>query len=183
MTTRLLSLAIAATLAAAGCDPAAEAPPPAPAAPAVPGAAAVPAPGGPGRTLSNDARAAMKEALGGEAGPRKAWIYSQPGNAEVAALVASLQGVFREAGWEVAADTASGISLKPGVVTLVAEEEYPPYVERVLKALEASALGAKSAAGYRAYAQEMKDKNPNWPGVPIRAEQDFVIVVGPKPPA
>ena len=178
MTMRFLSLAMVATLAAVGCD-SPEAPPP-PAAPA-PGAATAPA--GAGRTLSNEARAAMKQALAGEGGPKKAWIYSQPGNPEVAALVGSLQGVFKEEGWDVAAETASGISLKPGIVTLVAEEEYPTWVETVLKAIDATGLDAKSAAGYRAYAEEMKGKNPQWPGVPIRADQAFVIVVGPKPPA
>ena len=53
----------------------------------------------------------------------------------------------------------------------------------VLKALEASGLDAKSASGYRGYYESKKQENPNWPGVPMRPDQDFIIVVGPKPAA
>jgi hypothetical protein len=135
------------------------------------------------RTISADAKAAMKQQLGGEGAGKKAWILSQPGNPEVAALVTSLSDVFKDAGWQVQADTVTGMMLKPGLMTLVAEEQYPPYVDGVLKALEASGLDAKSASGYRGYYDSKKQENPNWPGVPIRADQDFVIVVGPKPTA
>jgi hypothetical protein len=133
------------------------------------------------RRLTNEARAAMAQELAGEGGARRAWIMSQPGDPEVAALVSSLTAVFEGAGWTVQAETVSGMSLKPGVVTLVAEEQYPPYVDSVLRALEASGLGAKSASGYRPYYESKKQENPSWPGVPMRADQDFVIVVGPKP--
>ena len=51
-----------------------------------------------GRTLSDSGRVAMKEQLAGESAVKKAWILSQPGNPEVAALVASLTGVFRKRG-------------------------------------------------------------------------------------
>jgi hypothetical protein len=149
--------------------------------PATPPAVSAPAPP-PGRTIGEDARAAMKAALAGETG-KTVWIYSQPGNAEVASLVESLSAVFRDAGWQVSAEKASGISLKPGIMTLVAEEQYPSYVDAVLKALDASGLEARSASGYRAYYQDKKKENPGWPAVPMRADQDFLIVVGPKPPA
>jgi hypothetical protein len=135
------------------------------------------------RVITDAAKATMKRELGAEASGKKAWIYSQPGNPEVAAVVTSLQSVFQEAGWEVGAELASGISLKPGIVTLVGEEQIPNHVKAVLKALDASGLEAKSASGYRSYFQEMKAKNPNWPGVPLRAEQDFIIVIGAKPQA
>ena len=49
--------------------------------------------------------------------------------------------------------------------------------------MEASGLGAKSASGYRSYYEQKKQENPAWPGVPMKADQDFVIVVGPKPAA
>jgi hypothetical protein len=136
-----------------------------------------------GRAIGAEGRAAMKEQLGGETTGKKAWILSQPGNPEVATLVGNLVGVFKEAGWEVQTDTASGISLKPGLMTLVAEEQYPSYVDTVLKALDASGLDAKSAAGYRSYYESKKKENPSWPGVPMRADQDFVIVIGPKAPS
>jgi len=132
------------------------------------------------RQLSDTGRAAMKDHLVAETTGKKAWILSQPGNAEVGALAASLSGVFKEAGWEVQAETVSGISLKPGVMTLVAEEQYPSYVDTVLKALEASGLDAKSASGYRGYYEAKKQENPSWPGIPMRKDQDFIIVIGPK---
>ena len=132
------------------------------------------------RTLSDSGRAAMKDHLVAETTGKKAWFLSQPGNAEVAALTQSLTGVFKEAGWEVQADSVSGISLKPGVMTLVGEEQYPSYVDTVLKALDAAGLDAKSASGYRAYYEAKKQENPNWPGIPMRKDQDFIIVIGPK---
>lgn len=138
------------------------------------------APAGP-RVLSDSNRAAMKDHLIPETTGKKAWILSQPGNPEVASLVASLTGVFKEVGWDVKAETASGISLKPGVMTLVGDEQYPSYVDTVLKAMDAAGLDAKSASGYRGYYEAKKQENPSWPGVPLRPDQDFVIVVGPKP--
>ena len=135
------------------------------------------------RQLSDSAKAAMKDHLVTETTKKKAWILSQPGNPEVAALVSSMTGVFKDAGWEVQSETVTGISLKPGLMTLVGDEQYPPYVDTVLKALEASGLDPKSASGYRGYYESKKQENPNWPGVPLRADQDFVIVVGPKPAA
>ncbi len=147
--------------------------------PATAPAAAAPVAGG--RTLSPEARAAMKDDLVPETTGKKAWILSQPGDPEVAALASTLAGVFKEAGWTVATETASGISLKPGVMTLIAEEQYPSYVDTVLKAMDASGIDAKSASGYRGYYETKKQENPKWPGVPMRPDQDFVIVIGPKP--
>jgi hypothetical protein len=142
-------------------------------------AAAAPVAGG--RILSADGRGAMKDHLVAETTGKKAWILSQPGDPEVAALASSLAGVFREAGWTVSIENVTGISLKPGIMTLIAEEQYPSYVDTVLKALDASGLDAKSASGYRGYYEAKKQENPKWPGVPLRQDQDFVIVVGPKP--
>jgi hypothetical protein len=135
------------------------------------------------RQLSDSAKSAMKDHLVTETTKKQAWILSQPGNPEVAALVTSMSDVFKDSGWEVKSETVTGISLKPGLMTLVGDEQYPPYVDTVLKALEASGLDAKSASGYRSYYESKKAENPNWPGVPLRADQDFVIVVGPKPAA
>jgi hypothetical protein len=179
MRTSLLVLATAGLIA---CEPpegpnTTKTPPPA-AKPATPPAAASPGP----RTVGAEARTAMKEKLAAE-GAKKAWILSQPGNAEVATLVATLTSIFKDAGWEVEADTVTGISLKPGLMTLIADEQYPPYVDTMLKAMESTGLEVKSASGYRNYYDSKKQENPSWPGVPIKPGQDFVIVVGPKPTA
>jgi hypothetical protein len=135
------------------------------------------------RVITDTARAAMKDALSSESSGKKVWILSQPGNPEVAALVSTLTSVFKEAGWEVNAETASGMSLKPGVMTLIGDEQYPSYVDTALKALDASGLDAKSASGYRGYYDAKKKENASWPGVPMRADQDYVVVIGPKPAA
>jgi hypothetical protein len=157
---------------------------PAPAAPPSASAAAAAKPSATGsRTISDSQRASMKAILAGEMTGKKAWILSQPGNEEVTGLVSNLTGIFKDAGWEVSTETASGISLKPGVMTLIAEEQYPPYVDAVVKALDASGLDAKSASGYRGYYEAKKKETPNWPGIGMRADQDFIIVVGPKPAA
>jgi len=136
-----------------------------------------------GRTIAPEAKQAMKDQLAAQEAGRKAWILSQPGNPEAAALAGTLASVFRDAGWQVTAETASGFSLKPGLMVLIAEEQYPPYVDTVVGALQASGLDAKSASGYRGYYDAKKKENPAWPGIPLRADQDFVIVVGPKPEA
>jgi hypothetical protein len=177
------SLLVLATAALVACEPpegpnTTKAPAAAPKPAAAPAATATAGP----RVVSPEARTAMKEKLAAE-GAKKAWILSQPGNTEVAGLVTSLTSVFKDAGWEVQADTVTGISLKPGLMTLIGDEQYPPYVDTMLKALESSGLDAKSASGYRNYYESKKQENPSWPGVPIRADQDFVIVIGPKPAA
>ena len=156
------------------CEPSDRTATPSPTTPAAPAT---------GRTISDDARATMKGILAGEVMGKKAWILSQPRDAEVAALVSSLEAVFKEAGWEVSAEVVSGISLKAGIMTLAAEEQYPSYVDAVVKALDGSGLDAKSASGYRGYFEAKKKENPSWPGIPLRPDQDFVIVVGPKPAA
>jgi hypothetical protein len=177
-----LAVLLPCALLVVACD-APETPPASSSEPAKPAAApAAAAPSG-ARAIGDGARAAMKETLAAESTGKHAWILSQPGNPEVAALVASISSVFKDAGWEVSAETASGISLKPGVMTLVAEEQYPSYIDTALKALDASGLDAKSASGYRGYFEAKKKENPAWPGIPMRADQDFVIVVGPKPAA
>ena len=148
-----------------------------------PAAAVAPTLPASGRTISAPARAAMKDLLAGAGAGHKAWILAQPGDAEVASLAESLSGLFKEAGWEVSASTASGITLKPGVMTLAADEEFPPYVDAVVRALDGSGLDAKSASGYRGYYEAKKQENPAWPGIALRADQEFVIVIGPKPAA
>jgi hypothetical protein len=181
MRTTTLALALAAVTA---CEPP-EGPnttggkAPAPAAPA-PAAKAAPAGN---RVISDSSKASMKTILAAETTGKKAWILSQPGNDEVAGLVSSLTGVFKDAGWEVNAETATGISLKAGVMTLIGEEQYPPYVDAAVKALDASGLDAKSASGYRGYYEQKKKETPSWPGIPMRADQDYIIVVGPRPAA
>lgn len=124
----------------------------------------------------------MLEALARERGNnRTMWLSVGPGDPESAALQAEITKLFEEAGWTVETRTLTGMRLKPGLVLLLADETPPPYTDVVVEAFEASGLEAKSASGYRSYHDEMKQKDANWPGIPMTAEQDMTLVIGPKP--
>jgi len=74
--------------------------------------------------------------------------------------------------------------LKPGPIRiLVGEELEPPAVDTVRRALEAGGLTTETGTGYRAFYEERKRDNPNWAGIPLEAEQPFVVVISPPPAA
>src|SRR5262249_13523344 len=70
--------------------------------------------------------------------------------------------------------------LKPGLIVLVAAEEPSSYVAVAQQALESTGFTIKSGSGYRAYSEERKRADPAWPGIPLGADQDYVVVVGPQ---
>jgi hypothetical protein len=134
-----------------------------------------------GRTVSDEQARAVMDMLVTETGPvKKAWFTVMPGDAESAALKDRFEAIFKQAGWETSTNTVTGMMLKPGIMVLIAEEEAPPYVDTVVKALGVSGLEVKSASGYRPYYEEMKQKNPSWPGIGLAEGQDYTIVIGPK---
>jgi hypothetical protein len=134
------------------------------------------------RAPDEQERAAMAEILAAETAPeRTAWLAVGSGNPEARALAQALQAVFEGAGWKVQVQTLTGMVLKPGVSILMAEEQPPPWTDAASRAMEASGVGAKAAVGYRPYYEEKKKEDPSWVGVPIAADQAFVIVIGPAP--
>jgi len=138
-------------------------------------------PARPGRSLSDTERAAMLRALSGESGPvRKVWFAVAAGDAESAALKDAFEGVFKQAGWESATQTVTGIVLKPGLSVLIAADEPPSYVAVAQQALESTGFTFKTGSGYRAYFEERKRTDPKWPGIQLAPDQDFVVVVGPQ---
>jgi hypothetical protein len=142
-------------------------------------AAAAPA----GRQLTDTERAAMLQALAAEEGPvRKVWFAVPAGDAEAAALADAFAAVFKQAGWEPVTQRMTGIMLKPGLSILMAEEQPPSYATVAQQALESTGFEFKSGTGYRPYFEERHRADPNWPGIPLAPDQDFVVVVGPKPP-
>ena len=149
-----------------------------------PTAAAPPAPVAPtGRQLTDTERAAMLQALAAEQGPvRKVWFVVPAGDTEAAALSDAFAGVFKQAGWEPVTQRMTGMVLKPGLSILMAEEQPPSYATVAQQALEATGFQFKTGTGYRPYFEDRKRADPNWPGIPLAPEQDFVVVVGPKPP-
>jgi hypothetical protein len=135
----------------------------------------------PGRSLSDTERAAMLRILSGESGPvRKVWFAVTPGDAESAALKDAFEGVFKQAGWDTATQTVTGMVLKPGLSILIAAEEPPSYVAVAQQALESTGFTFKTGTGYRAYFEERKQADPKWPGITLAPDQEFVVVVGPQ---
>jgi hypothetical protein len=182
---RGLACAAIAFLGLAGCSPPerepASASPTTSTAAGTPGAAA---PARSGRRLSDSERAAMLAALGAEQGTsRKAWFAVAPGDPEAAALKDSLEAVFKQAGWETATQTVTGMVLKPGLSILIAAEEPAAHVTTAQRALEATSFEWKTGTGYGPYYEERKRADPNWPGIALAPGQEFVIVVGPQSPA
>jgi len=138
-------------------------------------------PARPGRSLSDTERAAMLRALSGESGPvRKVWFAVAAGDTESAALKDAFEGVFKQAGWESATQTVSGMVLKPGLSILIAAEDPPSYVAVAQQALESTGFTFKTGFAYRAYFDERKQADPKWPGIQLAPDQDFVVVVGPQ---
>ncbi|HZR84882.1 MAG TPA: hypothetical protein VFD92_27550 [Candidatus Binatia bacterium] len=136
------------------------------------------------RAPDDEERAAMLEILKAETAPeRTAWFAVAPGNQETQALASSLRSIFESAGWKVQMQTLTGMNLKPGVSMLSAEEQPPAWAETALRALQASGIDVKSAVGYRAYYEEKKRDDPKWAGIPLAADQQFVIAIGPEPKA
>jgi hypothetical protein len=180
-------LPIAAFAVACGGSHEGDAPKTTPKPPAAAPATSAPAAAAPvetppgGRTVSDEQARAVMDMLVTETGPvKKVWFTIMPGDAEAAALKQRLQTIFEQAGWQASTNTVTGMMLKPGVMILIAEEEAPPYVDTAVKALGVSGIDAKSASGYRPYYEEMKQKNPAWPGIGLAAGQDYTIVIGPK---
>jgi hypothetical protein len=149
---------------------------------AAPSGAAVPAAkASAARQLTDTERAAMLAALGAEQGAvRKVWFAMPPNDPEAAALKGALEGVFKQAGWETATQTVTGMVLKPGLSILIAAEEPPSYVTTAQQALQATSFEWKTGTGYRPYVEERKRADPNWPGIALAPDQEFVVVVGPK---
>jgi len=136
-----------------------------------------------GRQLTDTERAAMLQALAAEQGPvRKVWFAVPAGDAEAAALADAFSSVFKQAGWEPVTQRMTGMMLKPGLSILMAEEAPPSYATVAQQALEATSFQFKSGTGYRSYFEDRKRADPNWPGIPLAPGQEFIVVIGPKPP-
>ena len=147
-----------------------------------------PPPPGPGdrpraasRNLTAAQRATMLDVLKGESGPvKKVWLLVEQSKAEHLAYESQIEEVFRAAGWDVVGVDA-GMTIKPGIFFLVADDEWPPYVTVVYNAFQRAGIDVKAAHGYRAYYEEQTKQNPNWRGAKLAADQTYVVVIGPNP--
>jgi hypothetical protein len=147
--------------------------------PADTGKAATPAPPA-GRRLTDGERAAMLSVLGGGQGePHTVWFAVTPSDTEAVAFKDALEAVFKQAGWTSETQPVTRMVLKPGLSILIAAEEPPAYVTRAQQALQATSYDFKAGLGYGPYYAERKKADPKWPGIPLAAGQDFVVVIGP----
>lgn len=176
-----------ARMRAAGPSASAPAIAPAPAKPP-PGAAPAAAPmGGAARSLSSDQRQAMIAKLSGDGGEASSnekppvWFATIPNNPEAAAFQKTLQGVFEEAGWQVRGTTTVRFPMKPGVYVFAADEEPPAYLSQVNDAFEAAGITITSGRGYRDFAKQKKEENPDWVGLELGPSDTYVIAVGRSP--
>jgi hypothetical protein len=127
----------------------------------------------------------MLEVLKADAGSdKRVWLLLSPGNPETAALAAALEDALRAGGWEPTTQRLTGMVLKPGPVRILVGDEFEvPAIDSVRRALEAGGLAVETGTGYRNFYEEKKRENPNWPGIPMTAEQTFVVVLAPQEPA
>jgi hypothetical protein len=128
---------------------------------------------------------AMLEVLRSDASAdKKVVLVVSPSSPATVTLGEALETVFREGGWQPTTTKLTGMVLKPGPVRiLVGEELEPPQVDGARRALEAGGLTVETGTGYRAFYEEKKRENPNWPGIPMLPEQAFIVVIAPPPAA
>ena len=147
--------------------------------------AAAPEPAG-AREIDSAETDAMLEVLRGDtsSSDKRVVLIVSPGSAGTMTLGKALETIFREGGWQPNTRQLTGMMLKPGPVRiLVGEELEPTPVDTVRRALEAAGLTTETGTGYRAFYDEKKRENPNWAGIPLEADQSFVVVIAPPPKA
>jgi hypothetical protein len=146
--------------------------------------APTPAPAGPARAISDEQRKVMLEVLRAESNPaRTVWFQVDERNVEAAAFQKQLAAIFREAEWKVEERGSGGLVFKPGIYLLVGEEDWPTYASSAYDAFDKAGIEVKAARGYRAYYEEQKREKPGWQGPALTPEQEYVVLVGPNPPA
>jgi hypothetical protein len=136
------------------------------------------------RTITAEQRTAMVDVLRSDTGAvHKVWFQVEQNRPEPATFQKALADVFREAGWEVDTAGSGGMTFKPGVSVLVADDEWPSYASTAYDALQKAGIDVKAARGYRAYYEEQKRDKPNWQGPMLTPDQTYVVIVGPSPPS
>ena len=142
------------------------------------------APGAPAppRTVTDDQKQAMLGVLKSDDGAtRKVWFQVEQGRAEPAAFEKALEQVFRDAGWQVETKGAIGMTFKPGVYMLVADEEWPQDASTAYQALQLAGIDVKAGSGYRDYYEQQKKEKPGWTGPKLADDQAYVVLIGANP--
>lgn len=129
-------------------------------------------------TLTEAGAQAMATRLGGATRGSPVWITVAAADPAADALGARLLSIFERAGWQTHPIQHSTVRARPGIFLFAAEEQAPPYVETVERALTDAQFHPTVARGYRAFYRDMTRDNPNYVGFPFTADQTFLIVVG-----
>jgi hypothetical protein len=150
-------------------------------------AAADPSPGasaagaGP-RMLTEEARNDLIAALSTASG-KQVWFVTQANDPEAESFQQEIGDAFLQSGWEIAASSESTRPLRAGLRVFAADDVLPDHVSVVVSGLRGIGFEVFAGHGYRAFYDRQKEKNPGFSGVELAPDQDFVIVVGPNPPA
>jgi len=133
------------------------------------------------KPLSEQQLAALVGALSTQPRGTPVWfaVYEQDEGAS--GLGRALQEGFAKAGWAVRSVDPIPFAVKGGVFLFAADEEPAAYVRSVYEALQAAGIQPNLASGYRSYSAEMKRTKPGWRGFDLRADQTYLIVIGPTP--
>ncbi|MDH3629025.1 MAG: hypothetical protein OEV00_09110 [Acidobacteriota bacterium] len=134
------------------------------------------------RALHDEAREILYAALSAATG-KQVWFVTQVNDPEADLFQRELENTFLESGWEIAGSTESKNSLRAGIRVFVATDELAEHISIVVAGLRAAGFEVFAGTGYRAFYERQIAKDPNFSGVELMPEQDFVIVVGPNPPA
>jgi tetratricopeptide (TPR) repeat protein len=155
---------------------------PAVAAPAAGGAAAggAAAGGDSGWQVSSAARPALVSALLTQPAGTPTWIVYDGRYPAAEQLARQIAAGFEEAKWTAQVEKAT-FSLRPGLFVFAADDPAPPAAATAFEGIRATQLNPTLGTGYRAFVEERKRTNPDWRGLELRPDQDYVIVVGRQP--
>lgn len=154
-------------------------------APASPGSA--PSPEAPAasadpRRLTSEDHEQLIVALS-EASGNRVWFVTQANDEESDSFQLEIEEAFLQAGWEIVSSTKFPGTLRAGVRVFIADEAPPDHVSIALNGFGGIGMEVFAGTGYRDYYEKKKEENPNFSGIELAPDQDFVIAVGRNPPA
>ena len=132
------------------------------------------------RRLTEEARNDLIAVLSTESG-QQVWFVIQPDDPEADAFQLEIEDAFLQSGWKIAASSKFSGPLKAGIKVFAANDVLPEHVSVAVSGLRSIGLDVAAGTGYRAYYDSQKEKNPNFQGIELAPDQDFVIIVGPVP--
>ncbi len=134
------------------------------------------------RMLTNETRDNLIAALSVVSG-KQVWFVTQANDQEADSFQFELEDAFLQSGWKIAASSKSARPLRSGLRVFAAGDELPDHVSVAVSGLRGIGFEVFAGTGYRAFYDRQKEKNPDFSGVELAPDQDFVIVVGPIPSA